>query len=278
MKRRSVADVVRVAEATNRVKGDRHFAERDAVWREADDLRRLERDSIPRWDEPSALILLTTKITKTVVRGKSRWVAFVDDAISTLIEEFLAMAPNERPTCSSSYAKWAYSGARNFCRSQAALYWKTHADEPGGLASGRGGRSISGETDEVSREDALQWLLFSQGRISRTDQETTLFIKQILEAAEALPAKVRHTIRLLIDGADVMDMAEDNETSLYEAMADQRLARTSLIRLIEDNADERRFGGGDGDEEIEAQPRQKSRQAPRVEAGVLRGVRDSVLA
>lgn len=162
-----------------------------------------------------------------------------EDFVSTVVERYYATEEFDRPQTEELFEAFCYETIQELAGKVRRLqkseispegYAETHA------ADGNHGKALEHPME------AILGRYGSIGTIEQPRQENYMQCMDVLRSISKTSEGQQETIRRLFDCGSVVEFAKDSGISLFDAMNEQARIREIVKRIVEDDADERKFG------------------------------------
>lgn len=195
---------------------------------------------IEYWKRPASLLALSDTAARKAMAGSLRFKNNADGILTDVAQDillaFYELPEMDRPQSELDFEVWAYTTGKLFVHSK--KYGSSRELSPSIEAIGgpeSHNKGVGFETDAMDL-----WNIGSVYHYEKPHQLIHLEAKEALAAICKLPDDQKRFVFAIIDGGNVVDYAQDNSVSLFDAMRDLQSARAIMCRLSEDLADEKK--------------------------------------
>lgn len=152
------------------------------------------------------------------------------------MEAFFSLAEVDRPNNEVAYEAFAYSTAKLYLGRARSLANKEMKESSIWEALHQG---------SSLRDSAEQLIdILHSGSVyhhTRAPQESYMMAADILRALKKTPLECQIAASSLLDYDNLVEFSKDQNISLFDAMREQKRLREIIRRVLEDNADEKKF-------------------------------------
>lgn len=180
------------------------------------------------WDNSDLVFNVADKCAKIAMRNRfSRdpidYSEALEDARQQVLATFFEIHPDERPRNVEDFALWALKNARLFLQRHHRAVTKTVSE------------NVESEGRVLLLTDVAKcWI--------RPEQDIRMDFLDMLAMIKLLPREDRDLVESLLRHEGVVGFCEDTGSDVFDCVARLRRARDLMVRLAEDEKDERKFG------------------------------------